>query len=348
MLKMKFLTLCVLILTTHSAAESINYIGGDHYNPRSNKFFNPKIPKFDKGLWDVLKWLASRDQADWPKWVENEAEPKLPSTLSDHEMALTFINHSSFLIQFNGINILTDPIYSERTSPVSWAGPKRVRAPGLPFNRLPKIDIVTISHNHYDHLDIETLLKLNKKFKPKFIVPMGDKKLLNDIGIKNVEELDWWTSTNYLGDKLKITFTPAQHFSGRGIFDRMRSLWGGYVFRFNGYQVFFAGDTGYASHFKEIKYRFEHIDFALIPIGAYKPRWFMKPMHVNPNEAVKAHIDLGSKKSIGMHFGTFQLSDEAIYKPVEDLQRAKTEYGIKPNDFNIMSVGETLQHAFGL
>ena len=152
----------------------------------------------------------------------------------------------------------------------------------------------------------------------------------------------------HLNEDFKVTFTPAQHFSGRGIFDRNKSLWGSYVFKFNGYTVFFGGDTGYSDHFKEIKSRFDVIDFAIIPIGAYEPRWFMKTMHINPAEAVMAHQDLGSRKSIGMHFGTFQLTNEAIYKPVEDLQRAKLKNNIEASEFTVMSVGETRFHSFGL
>lgn len=327
-------------------AQKERYIGGDHFNPQTGKFFNPGLKK-DKSIFDLLKWLTNRDMSQWPDWVENEAQPSLPASLTEHQMAITFINHSSFLIQFKGINILTDPVYSERTSPVSFAGPKRVRAPGLEFSRLPKIDMVLISHNHYDHLDIGSLVKLSKKFKAKFLVPIGDGKLLREEGIKNVQELDWWAS-DYLGAKLKVTFTPAQHFSSRGLFDRNKSLWGSYVIRFNDYQVYFGGDSGYASHYKEIKSRFEIIDFALLPIGAYKPRWFMRAMHMNPAEAVMAHMDLASKKSIGMHFGTFQLTEEPIYKPIEDLQRAKLKNNLEPAEFTVMSVGQTLIHSFGL
>ena len=340
------ITLCILLFSQLSFAQKTRYVGGDHYNTQTGKFYNPGV-RTEKDFWDLLKWLAKRNMSQWPEWVENEAEPSLPTSLNDHEMAITFINHSSFLIQFNGINILTDPVYSERTSPVGFVGPKRVRAPGLPFSRLPKIDIVAISHNHYDHMDLDTLKKLQKKFKPKFLVPMKDGKLLKKEGIRNIVELDWWAS-HYLGEKLKITFTPAQHFSGRGLFDRNKTLWGGYIIKFNGYNVFFAGDTGYSPHFKEIKYRFETIDFSLLPIGAYKPRWFMRTMHMNPSEAVRAHTDLDSKKTIGMHFGTFQLTEEAIYRPVEDLQRAKLKKNINANDFTIMSVGQTLKHSFGL
>lgn len=343
---MKNLLLMIIIfISFNSFAAKERYVGGDHYNAQTGKFFNPGV-RSEKDFWDLLKWLTKRNMSQWPEWLENEAEPSLPITLNNHEMALTFINHSSFLIQFNGINILTDPVYSERTSPVGFIGPKRVRAPGLAFSRLPKIDIVAISHNHYDHMDIDTLKKLYKKFKPTFLVPIKDGKLLKKEGIRNIVELDWWAS-HYMGENLKITFTPAQHFSGRGLFDRNKSLWGGYIIKFNGYNVFFAGDTGYSAHFKEIKYRFETIDFSLLPIGAYKPRWFMRTMHMNPSEAVRAHTDLDSKKSIGMHFGTFQLTEEAIYRPVEDLQRAKLKKNINANDFTIMSVGQTLKHSFG-
>lgn len=342
MKKLIILTCLLCAFNTFSAKE--RYVGGDHYNSQNGKFFNPGLDS-EKSFWDLAKWLTTRNMEDWPEWLENEVEPKLPSSLTKHEMAVTFINHSSFLLQFNGLNILTDPVYSERTSPVSFVGPKRVRSPGLAFERLPKIDIVMISHNHYDHMDLDTLKRLDKKFSPKFLVPMKDGKLLKDEGIKNVAELDWWAS-HYFGEKAKITFTPAQHFSGRGLFDRNKTLWGSYIIKYNGYNVFFAGDTGYSPHFKEIKYRFQSIDFSILPIGAYKPRWFMKTMHMNPAEAVTAHTDLESKKSIGMHFGTFQLTEESIYAPIEELQRAKLKKNINANDFTVMSVGQTLKHSF--
>jgi L-ascorbate metabolism protein UlaG (beta-lactamase superfamily) len=343
---MKLLIFSILIFIFGCAsAQSERYISDEHFNSRTGKFFNPEL-KEEKGLSDVIRWLWTRDSAQWPDWVENEAKPKLASNLNDFEMAITYINHSTFLIQLNGLTILTDPIFSERCSPVSFAGPKRVRETGLAFDQLPPIDVVIISHNHYDHMDLDTIKRLEEKFKPQFLVPMMDAKLLKKIGVKKVMELDWWASFYGADEKFKITFTPAQHFSGRGLFDRMESLWGSYMIRFNGHNIFFGGDTGYASHFKEIQKRLGDTDFALLPIGAYLPRWFMKDMHVNPEEAVLAHFDLKSKKSVGMHFGTFQLSDEAIYKPVEDLQRAKLKRNMNANDFTVMSVGQTLYHSF--
>lgn len=342
----KLLLSLILVLSSTIACAQTRYIGKDHYNVPLGKFFNPGLKK-EKGFFDVAKWLLTRDMADWPQWVENTQTPKLPKNLKPEQMAITFINHSTFLIQIDGLNILTDPVFSERVSPVTFAGPKRVRAPGLEISELPKIDAIVISHNHYDHLDLASLKKLHKKFEPKIFVPMKVGILLKEEKITNVVELDWWAS-DYFGENTKITLTPAQHFSGRGLFDRFKTLWGGYIIKVNGHKIFFAGDTGYANHFKQINERFGAMDFSILPIGAYEPRWFMKDMHMNPLEAVYAHQDLKSRKSIGMHYGTFQLTDEAIYKPVEDLQKAKLRNNIPANDFTVMAVGQTIVHNFKL
>jgi len=343
---MKKIIILLCILAASSAFTQTRYIGKDHYRVPLEKFFNPGV-RNEKGFLDLAKWLVTRDQTLWPNWVENTEKPNLPASLESNQMGITFINHSTFLIQIDGLTILTDPVFSERVSPVSWAGPKRVRDPGMFIHELPKIDVIVISHNHYDHLDIESLKKISKKFSPKIYMPMRAGKELREAGIKNIIELDWWAS-DYFGETIKITLAPAQHFSGRGLFDRNKSLWGSFVIRVNGYKIYFAGDTGYSNHFKEINERFGNMDFSLLPIGAYEPRWFMKQMHMNPSEAVRAHQDLMSRKSIGMHFGTFQLTDEGIYKPVEDLQRAKLKNKIAPNDFTVMSVGQTIIHNFGM
>lgn len=338
------ITLCFFFLITAVNAQEEQMSKSNHFDPKTNKFFNPE-KRNNKGFGDLLKWLTSREKSSWPNWVENEAKPKPAHDLNDHQMAITFINHASFLIQYKGINILTDPVYSERTSPVSFAGPKRVRAVGLPFEKLPPIDLVAISHNHYDHMDLETLKKLEEKFHPLFLIPLGDAKLLKDEGIQNIIEQDWWDK--YIFKKnFKVTFTPAQHFSGRGLFDRNKSLWGGYIFEYNGHRTFFAGDTGYAGHFKQIKQRFGQIDLSFLPIGAYRPEWFMQTVHVNPEQAVMAHQDLGSKKSIAMHFGTFQLSDEGIDEPVVDLHKALKKANIESEQFLVLKVGQTLKHSF--
>jgi L-ascorbate metabolism protein UlaG (beta-lactamase superfamily) len=266
--------------------------------------------------------------------------PRLNETLGPDDVAITFVNHATFLIQTDGMTILTDPVWSERASPFRRIGPKRVRHPGVAFADLPRIDLILLSHNHYDHLDVATLARLRATFAPTVLAAAGDRRLLAPLGFARVHELDWWDEHQF-GDTLKVTFVPAQHFSARGLFDRRKSLWGGYMIESRGRRVYFGGDTGYASHFSEIKTRLGSPDIAMLGIGAYEPRWFMQPIHMNPAEAVCAHRDLGSRHSIGMHFGTFQLTTEAIDQPQADLRRALAESGIPDSEFVTLHEGET-------
>jgi L-ascorbate metabolism protein UlaG (beta-lactamase superfamily) len=290
---------------------------------------------------DILRWQFTRKAPKWPKWLENNFRPELPGFLKAEEAAVTFVNHATCLIQTHTMNILTDPVWSHRVSPVSFIGPARVRPPGLTLEALPKINLILISHNHYDHLDIQTLKKLDKKDNPVIIVPLANKKMLEKKGFKKVYELDWWESIEIPGQP-KITLVPAQHFSGRTLRDRNTTLWGGYIIEANHMKILFAGDTGYSPHFKEIFAKFGAMDVALLPIGAYKPRDLMKPFHMDPCEAVLAHIDLQAKQSIAIHFGTFQLSDEGIEEPVLALNEALTHKGITLRTFRALQEGETL------
>jgi len=276
----------------------------------------------------------------WPAWVENRGVPRIYEKLGADELAITFINHATFLIQVAGLAILTDPMWSGRASPFRRVGPKRVRAPGVPFDELPAIDIVLLSHNHYDHLDTATLARLRRRFGPTVLVAAGDGRLIAPLGFTRVHELDWWEEVR-LCDTLAITFVPAQHFSARGLFDRQKSLWGGFMIESRGRRIYFGGDTGYCSHFADIRNRLGSPDIAMLGIGAYEPRWFMQPMHMNPPEAVRAHRDLGSRHSIGMHFGTFQLTLEAIDQPLIDLARARAESGVGEDEFIVLNEGET-------
>ena len=293
-----------------------------------------------KSFWDVIKWKTSTTPEDWPESLPKEHIYENIKDIKDNQIAVTFINHSSFLLQFNGLNILTDPVFSKRVSPISWIGPKRVREPGMSFDELPRIDIVIISHNHYDHLDGKSLKILNQKFKPIFLVPIGNAKLMESNNISNFKELHWW-QTAIFSDDLRVCFTPSQHFANRGLFDRDKTLWGSYMITYKGDNVYFGGDTGYADHFKKTSNHFKNIALSLLPIGAYKPRWFMKDMHMNPEDAVLAHNDLNSKQSIGMHFGTFQLTDEGINDPVYDLKDAVKKYNLLPEEFITLGVGQT-------
>jgi L-ascorbate metabolism protein UlaG (beta-lactamase superfamily) len=310
----------------------------DHFD--GDRFFNPTLPKgFAPSLRSVFK-MARGPRSRWPAWVENKGVPRLDAPLAAGDVAITFVNHATFLLQTGGIAMLTDPVWSERASPFHGFGPKRVRRPGVAFEALPTIDLVLLTHNHYDHLDVATLRQLGQRFAPTVLAAAGDARLLQPLGLKDVRELDWWDEIQ-INDALKLTFVPSQHFSARGLFDRRKSLWGGYMIESRGRRIYFAGDSGYARHFADIRARLGPPDIAILGIGAYEPRWFMQPIHMNPAEAVQAHRDLGARQSIGMHFGTFQLSAEAIDQPRADLTRALRESEIADGEFVTLQEGET-------
>lgn len=277
----------------------------------------------------------------WPDWVSSEYGNRPPAVVPHGQIRTTFINHSTVLIQTDNCNILTDPIWSYRCSPFSWAGPRRHRNPGLQFEDLPRIDIVLISHNHYDHMDLPTLRRLQAAFKPRIITGFGNGSYLGRYGLNQVEELEWWDQGAPTAAGLKFTFVPAQHFSGRGLFDRNKTRWGGFTIESSSRCIFFAGDTGYGRHFREIENRFGQIDLSFLPIGAYEPRSFMCPVHMNPPEAVQAHLDLKSAQSIGIHFGTFRLAFEGIDDPANELIRARENAGLAADNFEIPAHGSS-------
>ena len=231
---------------------------------------------------------------------------------------------------------MTDPIWSERASPFSFAGPLRMRPPGIRFEDLPKIDLVLLSHNHYDHFDRPTLRRLIEIHNPHFIVPLGVKNLINKTGATFVSELDWWETLNF---KLNIQCVPAQHFSARGMFDRERTLWCGYLLQHPDATVYFAGDSGYGPFFREIGERTGNIDVAILPIGAYKPRWFMSPVHMEPEDAVRIHREIEASLSIAMHFGTFPLGDDGQGVAEKELRSALDKLGVPASEFLIPEEG---------
>jgi L-ascorbate metabolism protein UlaG (beta-lactamase superfamily) len=300
-------------------------------------FFNPHSPH-GKTAADIRRWRRTREKQAWPTRVEDPARPP-PARTAPDRIAATFIGHSTFLLQLGGICVLTDPIWSERCSPVSFAGPRRARPPGQSLHALPSVDLLLVSHNHYDHMDLPTLRQVRKRWSPPTATGLDNARHLAKAGIRDAVELDWWQSTDLAG--ARVTYVPAQHFSARTLMDRNRSLWGGFIVEAGGVVVYFAGDTGYCPHFAEIGRRFPRIDLALLPIGAYEPRWFMRTHHMNPEEAVRAHLDLGVKRSIGMHFGTFQLTDEAIDAPVLALRRERASVAIPGDEFDVLAFGET-------
>jgi L-ascorbate metabolism protein UlaG (beta-lactamase superfamily) len=287
----------------------------------------------------ALPRLLLEPRTPWPARID--VPPRRPSPLDGAAAVVTFIGHSTFLIQTAAGNVLTDPMYSQRAGPLKVFGPRRVRQPAVPFDALPPISIVLLSHNHYDHCDVHALRMLADRFDPLVVTPLRNGPLVRSSGIGRVEELDWWQDGKAAA--LPITLTPAQHFSARTPFDRNRALWGGFTLVSGGARIFFAGDTGYAPFFRDIRRRLGPIDLALLPIGAYEPRWFMKDIHMNPAEAVQAHLDLEASESVSMHFGTFQLTIEGIDEPVRALESACRSRDIPPSRFRTLDFGESLR-----
>jgi L-ascorbate metabolism protein UlaG (beta-lactamase superfamily) len=312
--------------------------GSDHFDGRA---FHNVHDRTEKTLGDVWRWRRTARPMPWPRWVDDAPQPP-PALVPPERIAASFIGHASFLIQLGGRCVLLDPVWSRRASPLAFAGPRRVRAPGQPLAALPGVDLLLVSHNHYDHLDLPTLRRVRRRWAPPAATGLGDARHLAKAGIRGATELDWWQSTEIAG--LRITYVPAQHFSARTAFDRNRSLWGGFVLQApGGATVYFAADSGWCPHFAEIAAAFPRIDLALLPIGAYEPRSFMRTQHMDPGEAVRAHRQLGARRSIGMHFGTFAgLTDEAIDGPERWLEEAKAAAGLAPDAFTTLPFGATL------
>ena len=315
-----------------------------HTGPVSDHFDGKRFVNrepMNKSLWDLtrLGLGALTQSAEWPEWIEIEQQQIAEERVYDG-ISVTFINHATFLLQVDGLNILTDPVYSERVSPSQRVGPKRVHAPGVRFEDLPPIDVILISHNHYDHLDEATLVALFERQdeQPLVLAGLGNGDLLARLGATRHTELDWEQGTTVGG--VEILFTECRHRSGRGAADQMKTLWGSFVIKTSEGNLYFAGDTGYGPHLADTGERHGPFALSLLPIGAYEPRWFMKDVHLNPEEAVLAHRDLGSAHSVGIHFGTFQLTYEAIDQPVIDLGNALREHGISEEAFRVMQVGQ--------
>jgi L-ascorbate metabolism protein UlaG (beta-lactamase superfamily) len=311
----------------------------DHFDGKH--FFNPGVTRSSRGLRQVLHWRMTSRHVAWTPPPPDPRFPPPPDAVAPGSAALTFINHASFLIRLPGAVLLTDPIFSARCSPVQWAGPRRARPPGLAFADLPRPDIVLLSHNHYDHMDLPTLRALHRRFGPTVVTLPGNARILAPLGIRAVE-LDWWQATTI--GALTIAATPARHFSARTPFDRNRALWGGFMVADGTRRILFAGDSAAGPHWATIRERLGAPALALLPIGAYEPRWFMAAAHMNPEEAVQAHLALGARRSVGMHFGTFQLTDEAIDAPLLALDAARQAHGVAPADFDTQGFGETRIH----
>ena len=311
----------------------------DSLNFHEGQFKNAAYINSQYHWQSILKFIITKKLGEWPSWIENKNTPSLNSQENNNQVVVTFINHATFLIKIGNTRIITDPIFSTFAGPFGLIGPKRRRKPGIAINDLPKIDIILISHNHYDHLDLPSLHKIQKMYNTTVVVPLGNKEWLMNEGIKNIQELDWWEYIK-MDNKLEIHFVPSQHFSGRGLFDNNQSLWGGYVIVDPLVQIYHAGDTGYSHHFTEIGKKF-NIDISLLPFGAYKPQWFLQSVHINPAEAWQAHQDLNSKVSIAMHYETFPLSALHYQEAEGELQNVLSKEKVDDNQFNILEVGES-------
>lgn len=320
-------------------------------------YFNPDVPQIPPSpsgqgtrrgpSWWIWNMIFDSDRPAWPE-VKNAPGPRPESRVQKGALSVTPVGHATFLVQMDGCNILIDPVWSDRCGPLPWLGVKRHRAPGIRFEDLPPIDIVLVSHNHYDHLDLPTLELLARKGTPRAIVPLGNAELVRESGIPAVAELDWWQSIPLTTD-VKVTLVPAQHFSSRTLWDRNRALWGGFVISGPAGNVFYAGDTGYGPHFREIARRFSPFRAALLPIAPFRPLQEKQPIpgyrsivHMGPAEAVKAHLDLGAPPTIAAHFQVFRLGFEGFDDAVNVLASTLKEHNLKPDAFVAPALGQAV------
>jgi L-ascorbate metabolism protein UlaG (beta-lactamase superfamily) len=309
----------------------------DHFD--GERFLNPDGAP-PRPLKDVVAWQRTRQKAVWPSAVPLRRHPAPPREIPPGRIAVTFVGHSTFLIRASSGVLITDPVFTTHAGPFGRTGPRRVRPPALAIEDLPPLDFVLLSHNHYDHLQPSSLRAMASRGRPQIVTSLGLGSIAARCGFVKTAELDWWQSHDVPGIA-RVTAVPARHFSARTPWDRNRTLWAGFIVETRELTIYFAGDTAYSPRFAEIGRRFPRIDLALIPIGAYEPRWFMQPVHVNPEEAVRIHLDVRARRSIGMHFGTFQLTDEAIDEPTAALARARAAAGLSAKAFDVLDFGET-------
>jgi len=316
----------------------------DHFD--GLQFFDPDgVPP--KSLGEVLRWQfgGDRQRAIWPEWAPSPHADTPPPRVDGNKVRLSFVGHASWLIQTAGLNILIDPVWSMRASPVSFAGPKRHNDPGIAFGALPPIDIVLVSHGHYDHLDLATLSKLAAKFSPRVVTPLGNDVTMRsaDNAIK-AEGFDWHNRVD-LGGGVAVTLVPTRHWSARGLFDRNKALWASFVLETPAGKLYIVCDSGYGDgkHFRRVAEAHGPLRLAILPIGAYEPRWFMKDQHMNPSDAVKALADCGAAQALAHHHGTFQLTDEAIEAPVIHLGEALDEAKVAREKFVALKPGQVVE-----
>jgi L-ascorbate metabolism protein UlaG (beta-lactamase superfamily) len=316
----------------------------DHFD--GERFFDPDgVPP--KSLGDILRWQfgRGRQRAAWPDWAPSPFSDRPPPRVDGGKVRFAFVGHASWLIQTAGLNILVDPVWSTRVSPFSFAGPRRHNDPGIDFAALPQIDVVLVSHGHYDHLDMTTLSRLAKTFAPRVITPLGNDVTMReaDSAIK-AQAFDWHDRVE-LGNNIAVTLVPTRHWSARGLFDRNKTLWASFVLETPSGKLYIVCDSGYGDgkHFRRVAAAHGPLKLAILPIGAYEPRWFMRDQHMNPEDAVKALADCGAEQALAHHHGTFQLTDEAIDAPANALGEALDAAKLPREKFAVLKPGEVWQ-----
>jgi L-ascorbate metabolism protein UlaG (beta-lactamase superfamily) len=332
-----------LAVTRGLARRNCHYYVGpvsDHFD--GDRFVDLRgVPP--KSLGELLRWRLSRGGAPWPKWVPGGSD-RPPARVMGTRLRLSYIGHASFLVQTAGLNLLIDPVWSERASPVWFAGPKRVNAPGVSFADLPPIDAVLVSHAHYDHLDVATLSRLAASHHPRFITPLGNDAVMRAYDATIAAEAYDWHQHIAIGPDVTVTLVPLRHWSARGLFDRNCTLWAGFVITCPAGTIYHVADSGYGdgSRFREARERYGPFRLAVLPIGAYEPSWFLHDQHMNPHEAVRAFQDCGAAMAVAHHHGTFKLTDEAIDAPAKALVAARDAAGIAAERFRVLGPGEIL------
>lgn len=311
----------------------------DHFD--GVNFYNPGGQP-PKGFIELLKWQLGGGRKKWPENYPSSFEDAPPERVGSGGIRASFVGHATVLLQMNGLNILTDPVWSDRASPVSWAGPKRVNQPGIEFEKLPPIDIVLLSHNHYDHLDIDTLQRLHAAHRPRIYTPLGNDTILKSSNADfDIAVGDWGDRLQH-GPHLGIHFEPAHHWSARGMGDRRNALWAAFVLETPGSKIYHVGDTGFHDgiNYRAAKEKYGGFDLAILPFGSYEPRDFMRFQHQNPDEAVQGHLLCNARHTLGHHWGTFQLTNESIEDQLADLQAALSEHEVSDKNFRALQPGE--------
>jgi L-ascorbate metabolism protein UlaG (beta-lactamase superfamily) len=316
----------------------------DHFN--GERFHDPNGAP-PRALGEVLRWQfgGRRQRSKWPDWVPSPYADAPPPRVDGDKVRLAFVGHASWLIQTAGLNILVDPVWSMRVSPVKFAGPKRHNDPGIAFEKLPKIDVVLVSHGHYDHLDMPTLSRLAKNFAPRVVTPLGnDVTMRGADAVIRAEAFDWHDRVE-LGGGIAVHLVPTRHWSTRGVFDRNKTLWASFVLETPAGKIYVVCDSGYGDggHFRRVARAHGPLRLAILPIGAYEPRWFMRDQHMNPEDAVNALLDCGAEAALGHHHGTFQLTDEAIDAPAKALVKALDAAKIPQARFVAVQPGQVVE-----